>query len=209
MARKLNNSEKRRKNLREELFGDDSWDRVWKSSFERGFACLPRTLPIMLELAHDKAVTGNNQDCRTAYIELLCRDWGQAIVEILDEAAHAVRAGYPSQRGLRTWRERIRTLEDAGFIEVQASAARDLGYIMIRHPDRVISDLRGQRKVTDKLWLAYKETCREFGVTPSEDPLTAGPRSIVPKTAPPAVAAQKAAPAYSFSAEPEDDDIPF
>lgn len=196
---KMTAADKRRKELRIELFGEESWDRAWKSADEkRGYACVPRVLPILMELAHDKQVTGNH-DCRGAYLELYCRNWGQAIVEITDEEAHALRAGYyTAKRSLRSWQERMKILEEQGFVEVRERSVRGIGYVMLRHPDLVICELRQQRKVEDRLWLAYQETCREFGLAAPQDPLTAGPQRLV-----------SGAPAAMAAGSEDDDDIPF
>jgi hypothetical protein len=174
---------RRRMELRDREFGEESWGRVWKSAAEgRGFTCLPRTFPVLAELAHSRAVTGG-RDCRGALLELYSRDWGEAIIEVLDEESHALRAGYASSRAVRTWRERIELLERAGFIEVRPKSVRRFGYILLVHPDQVITELRARRKVPDRLWLAYAETCREFGVTAPADPLSAGPRALDSPTA--------------------------
>lgn len=171
MKKTKNNSERRRERLRDEHFGDDSWERVWHSADEkRGYGCMPRVLPVLLRLANDKQVT-DNKDCRSTYVELIARDWGQALVEIQDEEEHAVRAGYASKRAVRTWRERMRLLQGAGFIEIGAKSFREIGYVLIRHPDDVITALRRAGKVEESLWRLYGETCNEFGVGAPEDPL--------------------------------------
>lgn len=162
-------SDQFRTKLREEMFGPEAWDRAWQGPDERGFACVPRVLPILLKLAHDSKVTGN-RDCRSVYVELLSQNWGQAIVEVRDEQAHALRSGYASKRGVRTWQERIEQLESQGFIEVQPKSVRRIGYILLRHPNLVILHLRKEGKVRDSIWRAYMETCREFGLKAPEDP---------------------------------------
>lgn len=169
----------RRRKLRDECFGADSWERVWKSADEKkGYACVPRILPILMQLAHDKKITGN-QDCRSTLLELYCANWGEAIVEIQDESGHGLRAGFGTDRAARSWRERIYLLAEAGFIEVREKSSRPIGYVMLRHPMSVLSELRAQRKMDQNLWLAYAEVCREFGLPAPEDPLALGPRGIV------------------------------
>jgi hypothetical protein len=161
---------KRRREAREEAFGSDSWSRTWKSARERrGFACLPRVLPILLELAHSRGLT-KTKDCRSVYVELFCRDWGEGLIEIRDEGEHALRAGYLPPRGIRSWRERMAALEAGGFIETKPRSTRSIGYVLLRHPDEVIRLLRSRGQVPDALWLAYGEVCREFGMPPLEEP---------------------------------------
>ena len=171
-------ADKRRRRLREEQFGADSWNEVWQGPDEKkGYACVPRVLPVLLQLAHDKAVTLAT-DCRSTYLELLTRNWGQGFIEIRDEQEHALRAGYTSPRSLRTWRERMRLLKNAGFIEMREKAFRPIGYVLLRHPHKVIGDLRAAHKVDGQLWLLYCEICEDFGVEPPPDPLAPPHRAV-------------------------------
>lgn len=162
---KENKSDAYRGRLRDQHFGAQAWERAWQGPDEKGYACVPRVLPILLELAHASAVTGR-MDCRSAYVELLTQNWGQGFIDIKDEQAHAMRSGYTSKRGVRTWQERIKVLAKQGFIEIKPKSMREIGYILLRHPNSVVADLRLAGKIDDQTWAAFLETCQEFGVAP-------------------------------------------
>jgi hypothetical protein len=136
-----------------------------------------RVLPILLQLAAVQSLF-HNKNAAQVYVELLCRDWGQGMIEVQDEEAHAFRAGYDGVRGLRSWRERIEALQQAGFIEIRPRANRKIGYVLLVHPSRIISVLRKQKLVGEELWREYEEICREFGIEAPADPLAVGPRRI-------------------------------
>jgi len=185
--RTLNASQKRRRNDRDALFGAESFLRMWKSPDEKGgYCCLPRVLPVLMQLARNKKIVGS-LDCSSVYLELLTRDWGEGIVQITDPEAHAVRAGYSASRP-RSWRERVQALADAGFIEVAAHSARSIGYVLIIHPNNIVESLRAKDGLLEEQhWLAYNEICRDFGMPLPKDPLDPA----------------------NQDAGPSDDDIPF
>ena len=199
----MNAAERKRRQLREREFGEDSWDRAWQATDEKGYWVAPRTLPILLRLAGEKALFGGKNAARV-YIELFSQNWGQAVVEIRDEGAHAFRAGYTGDRGTRTWRERVKALQEASFIEVAPKANREIGYVFLRHPNRVLAQLREEKVVDDNVWRAYEEICHDFSIPPEPDPLATGPRRVVA-----AQPANQVATAGGTSWLDDEDDVPF
>jgi hypothetical protein len=135
---------------------------VWSGAAETGYWCAPRSLPLLLSLSSEKALVGG-ADCSSAYVELLARDFGQGIVEIYDEDEHAFFAGYRGDRARRTWRERILALEKAGFIAIKPKGNRDIGYVLLRHPDLVVRSLRAENKIDDRWWQSYESRRRDVG----------------------------------------------
>ncbi|HEV8239887.1 MAG TPA: hypothetical protein VGS57_11015 [Thermoanaerobaculia bacterium] len=150
-----------REALREQLW-PGSGARVWKGPEEVGYWCAPRVLPLILFLAADKKLVGK-PDCSAVYLELLARDLGQGIVEILDEDEHAFFAGYTGERARRTWQERVQALTNAGFIEIRAKGNRKFGYILLLHPAAVVAKLRQQGKIADAWWTLYQQRLRQVG----------------------------------------------
>jgi|GEM_PF-4381284 len=186
---KLNEAQKRRVAERDALFGDSPFDRMWRSGREKiGFFCPPRVLPVLMLIAKDKTLVGG-KNCGPVYLELLALDWGEGFVRIIDEEAHAFRCGFSNSRGLRSWRERMRKLEEIGFIEIARHSAREIGYVLMVHPNKIVERLRAEGKLQEEHWLAYNEICREFKIPPPMDPLDPKNRSL-------------------FHG-PSDDDIPF
>src|SRR5262245_6377027 len=162
---KPNRADQKRRELRAKLW-PGAEDELWGSSSEKGYFCAPRTLPLLMRLLSDKAVVGN-LDCGSVYVELLARDRGQALVEIKGPDEHAFHAGYDGQRGARSWRERMRMLEEIGAIRIKPKAhdPKSIGFVLIRHPAVFIDELR-QKGLVDDVWLdTYKAHCVEFGAT--------------------------------------------
>lgn len=176
---KRNRPADRRNRLREKLW-PSSAEEIWRSSDEKGFFCPPRTLPLLMRLLHEKRIF-NGKDCGPVYLELLSRDFGQGIVEITSEDEHAYFAGYSGSRASRSWRERVRELERAGFIRLRPKphAPQGIGYVLIRHPHLVVSELQ-QQGLVDKGWKdVYQKLFEEIGAAASAPARQKGPLRAV------------------------------
>jgi hypothetical protein len=126
---------------------------------EVGWFKAPRTLPLVLSLMNEKAISGSS-DPRSTYLELLSRQMGEGLVEMGHEKDHAFAAGYDSTRGVRTWNENMKILETTGFIKTQRVAGR-YRYVLLIHPTALVQHLRANKKVSDEWWHAYVERKRE------------------------------------------------
>jgi DNA-binding Lrp family transcriptional regulator len=71
------------------------------------------------------------------------------------EAVHAFAAGYEGTRAVRTWQERMKVLEQAGFIKTVEVGNQKYKYVAIVHPTTAIQQLRDAKKISDKWWNAY------------------------------------------------------
>jgi hypothetical protein len=147
---------KKREDVRNQYWPDaDSWTGEGEVGWFKG----TRTLPLLLALLNDKAISGNN-DPRSTYVELLARQMGEGVVEMGHEKDHAFSAGYSSTRGVRTWNSNMKILEANGFIKTHRIAGR-FRYVLIVHPTTVVQQLRVGKKVSQEWWDAFVERKRE------------------------------------------------
>ena len=151
----------RRESLRESLWPGQG-ENVWGGPSEKGYWCAPRTLPLLLNLTSNRGIVGE-LDCSSAFLDLLSRDFGQGVVEILDEEEHAFFAGYTGRRARRTWQERIKRLEKAGFIKLKPRINRPIGYVLINHPYKVAVELRRAGKIDDQWWQLFRQRLNDLG----------------------------------------------
>ncbi len=128
---------------------------AWTGENEKGWFMAPRTLPLLLGLLGEKTLSGN-QDPTKVYVELLARHIDSGVIEMGHEAHHAFAAGYDGPRGVRTWRERMKTLERLGFIRTRRVGNQDFKYVLLVHPTTVIKELRDKGKVPDHWWDTYR-----------------------------------------------------
>ncbi len=142
MPNKTKGAEKREK-IRQSLFPIEE---AWIGETEKGWFRAPRTLPLVLSLIDAKDLSGKVRTS-SVYIELWARNMGEGLIEMEEPESHAYFAGYTGSRGVRTWQERMRLLEERGFIKVKPAGNRAYGYVLLVHPANIIEKLNAQGKL--------------------------------------------------------------
>ena len=107
---------KRREEIRQQHWPNDE---LWTGERELGWFSSPRSLPLILGLLSMKQISGNRNPAMV-YLELLSRQRGEGVIEMNHEADHAFAAGYVGNRAIRTWQERMKLLQELGFIQTVA-----------------------------------------------------------------------------------------
>ena len=142
-----------RDKVRRKFFaGEDAWT----GENEKGWFRAPRTLPLVLGLLSSKAVSGRC-DPTNVYLELWSRHIGEGVIEMQHEGQHAYAAGYEGTRGIRTWQERIKLLEELGAIKTKHIGGQRYKYILLVHPTTVVEQLRQTGKVPQHWWDTYRD----------------------------------------------------
>lgn len=121
----------RRNKMRERLWPKDA--AYWRGPKDRGFFCAPRSVSLIIRMLNTKSVAGV-ENLGSVYLELLSCHLGEGLVEMGREEDHAYAAGYSGQRSVRSWRERMKKLEEHGFIRTAPRGSLQYGYVFLVHP---------------------------------------------------------------------------
>lgn len=148
---------KRREEIRLEHWPNED---LWTGEKEIGWFSVPRSLPLVLKLLSSKPIS-EGKDPSSVYLELLSRQRGEGVIEMGLEADHAFAAGYEGSRAVRTWQERMKVLEEAGFIRTVQVGNHRFRYVALVHPTTAVQRLRAKKKVPDNWWYAYVAHKRE------------------------------------------------
>ncbi|MDX6402798.1 MAG: hypothetical protein QOH70_253 [Blastocatellia bacterium] len=152
MAIRSGKASQRREELRKQFWPEDD---AWTGENEKGWFMAARTLPLILALLGEKAISGT-LDPTKVYVDLLARHIDGGVVEMVHEGEHAYAAGYVGTRGIRTWQERMKILEKTGFIKTKRIGNHGK-YVLLVHPTSAVQKLRDAGKVSDQWWDAYRE----------------------------------------------------
>lgn len=153
---------KRRSQVRQEFWPTDI---PWEGPDEVGYFCAPRSLPMILAVLGQKNISGD-KDPTSVYVEILARHAGQGVVEMTHHEDHAFGAGYA---GVRAWRDRMKVLEDAGFIKAISAGNRHYAKVFLVHPSIAMANLRAAGKISDEMWQAYRSRQIEAKEPKAED----------------------------------------
>lgn len=145
---------------------DSLWEHaasmVWNRKTEDGYTTIPRILPLVMRLINH--LSNKEGDASQVYFELWCRASDEGFVQVGNPEEHAYASGYITiQRGVRSWRERVKRLNSLGFIRIEPHGMNDLGFILLIHPHIAVEALKAQGKVPDALYNAFLKRLNETG----------------------------------------------
>ncbi len=156
-------SGRRRQEMREHLWpkGEaEMWRGVTK---EKGWFAAPRYLPAVLALLDDKELRGD-QDLSRVYIDLWTRTYDEGLVQVTSDKEHALACGFPNR--VRSWRDRLRKLDELGFVKVFAVGASDFAYVGMVHPYIAVQRLhRAGRLKNERLWNLFIKSVADAGAS--------------------------------------------
>jgi hypothetical protein len=118
-------------------------------------------------LLSDKGISGKS-DLTGVYLELLARHRDSGIVEMVSPGEHSYGAGYSGARGIRTWQERMKILEELGFIKSKESGNQQYKYVLLIHPTIAVQRLHEKGLVPKKWWETYRPRQIEATEAPYE-----------------------------------------
>lgn len=155
--------------LRREQIKAEFWpkDIAWTGENEQGWFRAPRTLPLVLMLLSDKSISGS-ADPSSVYLELLARHRDSGVIEMMSPGEHSYAAGYSGPRGVRTWQERMKLLEQLGFIKSVQSGNQQYKHVLLVHPTIAVKKLHNKGKVSQGWWATYRSRQIEATEAPYE-----------------------------------------
>jgi hypothetical protein len=154
--------------LRTRLWPNLEEDELWNRDVYDGFTTVPRTMPIIMNII-DQLSSGSKHTSIT-YFAL----WGQAFDEMYVSLQNAddlaFHSGFTGQRAVRTWRERIKALDDLGFILTAPGTSGQYSHALIINPHFVIRRLYAAK--APGLTAASYNALMERGIAISADDMT-------------------------------------
>jgi hypothetical protein len=118
-----------------ELLWPGSESRLWHRKANKGFATIPKTMPIILQIMDDLS---NGKPVSSTYLGLWCETWDNSMVNASkhQEMAHA--AGFTGQRAVYTWGARMQLLQTLGFVDIKPGNSGPISHVLIWNPHRII-----------------------------------------------------------------------
>jgi hypothetical protein len=145
--------------IKREQYKQEFWpdEIAWTAdSVQPGWFRAPRTLPLILSLLSNKKTTGSTLDPGRVYLDLLGRHRDSGVVEMADEGDHSYAAGYEGNRGVRTWKERMKLLENLGFIKSKKGGNQRYKFVLLVHPTIVVHNLHANGVVDEHWYATYR-----------------------------------------------------
>lgn len=160
----------RQLDLRSRLWPEITEDDLWTRQRSKGFATLPRTMPLILAIMDDMT---KSKPVSSTYLELFCRGFDDCMIILNKPKEMSFHAGFTGERAERTWKDRLRSLSELGFIKLQSGASGDMSYALILNPYKVIKQKyeKGSSGITADKYNALLARAIEIGAKDLDDPV--------------------------------------
>ena len=151
------------KELRTKLWPEMDFRAVlWHRKRNDGFVSMPRTMPLIVGIIDDLT---KGAPAGMTYMELWCRTFDEMYVSLSKSKEIAFHSGFTGQRAERTWAEKIRKLDELGFISIREGQAGALSHALVLNPYLVIKRLYEGKShsITNDKYNALVERAIEIG----------------------------------------------
>ena len=157
--RRLNMTERAEEQMKIQ-FPDYPGDLLWKRSRNHGFSTIPRTLPLAMQ-AHDAQTKGHPAGHVLLFLFIRAPDL--PLLTIDSPNVVATEAGFEVERAVDTWRRRMRSLRDLGFIETKEGSTGDFHYVLLLNPNIGVEKLQRQGKTQTSFYGRFRDRLIDIG----------------------------------------------
>lgn len=157
--RRLNMTERAEEQMKIQ-FPDYPEELLWRRSRNHGFATIPRTLPLAMQTIDAQS---KGQPAGHVLLCLWIRAPDHPLLTIDAPAAFATEAGFEGERAVDTWRRRMRTLRDLGFIETKEGSTGDFHYVLLLNPNIGIEKLKRAGKAQTSFYGRFRDRLIDIG----------------------------------------------
>lgn len=133
---------------------------IWHRSTNDGYSTIPRTLPIVMQVIDNKS---KGQPAGHTLFCLWARSPDHPLITVENPATFAGEAGFSGVRAVDTWRRRMKSLRDLGFIATKPGISGDFHYVLLLNPNAAVEKLRCNGNVQDGLYARFIDRLAEVG----------------------------------------------
>jgi len=152
--------------LREQFWPAISENDLWHRSRHDGFTTIPRTMALIMKIIDSLS---KNKPAGQAYLVLWCHTFDESFVTIENPATFAAEVGFSGERALSTWRDRMKILQELGFIDAKEGAAGAFHYVLIFNPHVVIKRLKSENRIQESLYRQLYDRALTIGAKDMEE----------------------------------------
>lgn len=158
-SRRLNMTERAKQQM-EIQFPDYPNELLWQRKVNDGYSTIPRTLPLAMQSIDAQS---KGQPAGHALLCLWIRAPDYPFLTIDAPAIFAAETGFVGERAVDTWRRRMRSLRDLGFIEAKKGPTGDFHYVLLLNPNVGIEKLHRAGKLQTALYGRFRDRLIDIG----------------------------------------------
>ena len=179
--------------LRGKLWPGVETRQLWYRKERDGFATMPRPMPLIMHCMDHLSEKGF--PVSQVYLDLWCRTLDEGFLQLNRPEEMAFHSGFSGQRAVRTWKDRMKRLNELGFIGIIPGPLGEMSFAILYNPFHVLKRAYIAGKLPEAYWQSLVVRANEVGATDFDDLDDQG--QLIPL--PPAAPAAPAAPANTGS----------
>lgn len=158
----------RRTNLRNEVWQDLDPKDLWNRKKSDGYTTIPRCMTYILAIIDQLS---EKNPLASTYLVLWCHVFDEGFVQIRSEDEFAFESGFTGQRARTTWRNKMKKLEELGFIRTSKGKSGDFYYTLLLNPFHVIKKeyKKGNSLINKDTYFSLLERADEIGAKDMKD----------------------------------------
>jgi len=138
-AKKISKGQEKAKALRDSCWPDLDDEKLWNRKLVKGFTTIPRTMPLIMNIIDSLT---KNKPAGLVYFVLWCRTFDESLLAIDNPMTLAYESGFTGERTLSTWKDRMRSLVELGFIDAKQGPTGPHHYVLLFNPHKVVWNLK-------------------------------------------------------------------
>lgn len=172
--------------LRSRLWPELNPADLWSRHTHDGFSTIPSALPLIMSIMDDMSQGG---PVSSTYLELWTRAYDEGFVTLSKPREMAFHAGFTTQRAERTWKQKLETLAELGFISLKSGPSGPASYALLLNPYAVIKHHHDHRSpgLREDKYNALVARASEIGDTSFAPPSPVAPAPAIPSWPAPAI----------------------
>ena len=167
-GKKRTKADLRRESQRKLLFSDVQDSELWTAA-NQGWCLTPRTMPLVL---HAIRALSKGSSAAETYFALWCNCISESVVEMTNKSNLIAAAGYTGHTNERTWKERMKKLEELGFIKISSGKHGDISCVLIPNPHLVLKRHKenGTQNFDEHIYNCILELIADYGMRDFDAP---------------------------------------
>jgi hypothetical protein len=152
----------KRLKLRQQHWPDITDNDLWLRSETKGFMTTPRGISLVMRIMDSLSP---HKPLSNTYMALWCYSFDEMTITIQRPRQMALESGFTGQRAESSWRDRMKKLEELGFIRSAKGATGTYHYILLLNPYLVVKKLKedGKLDLFDVLYNTLVDRIDEIG----------------------------------------------
>ncbi len=158
--RNMRDKAMRQAEILDSVFFEENENVIWDRERNPGYIAIPRVLPLAMQ-AIDHRTKG--KPAGHVYFCLWVRAPDYSLVTIDSPQVFAFEAGFSGERAVDTWKKRISSLRDLGFIKTYPGPVGEFSYIVLFDPIAILTKLWNNEQIQKDLYMRVNNRAMEIG----------------------------------------------